>query len=201
MIPEQAQISDLLRPLLECQRVEWRGGGKISKIRALQYPSVKGVTTVDQDIGTCHEGGGIGAKEDGQSVEVVDCSKAVLWSQRLPDDLLCVQGWNVVQCCVHVTWGDAVYTNVVLGPLSSEGLSELDDSGLGCIVAGLLLWVVDDGSGHRGNEDDGTWLASLNHGLANSLCDHERSVEVDVDQSAEHGVVVSLGWNVGAEQC
>lgn len=32
------------------------------------------------------------------------------------------------------------------GPLGGEGLGELDDTGLGGVVAGMLLRVVDDGA-------------------------------------------------------
>lgn len=43
-----------------------------------------------------------------------------------------------------LTWGDAVNTDVVLSPFSGQGLSELDNTSLGSVVARLLLWVVDD---------------------------------------------------------
>lgn len=68
------------------------------------YPSVKGVATINDDIAASHEGGGIGSEEDGETVEVLDGTKAVLRSKGAPDLLLGVEGWDVVQGGIHVTW-------------------------------------------------------------------------------------------------
>jgi hypothetical protein len=95
------------------------------------------------------------------------------------------------------TWGDTVDSDVILSPLSAKRLAELDDASLGRVVAGLLLGVVDNGARHGGDQDDGTRLASCHHGLADGLRHQEGSGEVDVDQAAEHGVVVGLSRDVG----
>lgn len=158
---------------------------------------VESVTTVNDDVGTSHEAGSVRSEEDAETIEVVDGTQALLGSERLPDLLLGIKGGNLVKGGIHVAGGDAVDTDVVLGPLSGEGLAELDDTGLGGVVAGLLLRVVDDGAGHRSNEDDGAGLASGHHGAANSLGHQERTVEVDVDETTEHGGVVLLSRNVG----
>jgi len=60
------------------------------------------------------------------------------------------------------------------------------------------LWVVDDATGHGGNENDGSWLASGDHVLAQSLGHQERSSQVDVNQTHPHLAVVGLGGDVGA---
>lgn len=159
---------------------------------------VKSVTSVNSDVGTSHELGCIRCEEDSESVEVIDGSEAGLWGEGSPDLLLGIEGWNVVEGGVHVTWRDAVDTDVVLGPLSSERLAELDNTGLGGVVTGLLLWVVDDGSRHGSNEDDGSLLAGGNHGLGNSLGHKEGTSQVDIDETTEHGVVVLLGLDVRA---
>lgn len=114
-----------------------------------------------------------------------------------PDLLLSIESWDAVQLGVHVAGGDAVDTDVVLGPLSSQTLAELDDTSLGSIVAGLLLREVDDAAGHGGNEDDGAGLASGDHGLANSLGHEEGTSQVDIDQTTEHVGVVVLSGDVG----
>jgi hypothetical protein len=95
-----------------------------------------------------------------------------------------------------LTRGDAVDTDIKLGPLSSKRLAELDDTSLGCIVARLLLRVVDNRSGHGGNQDDGARLASSNCSTANSLGHHEGASQVDIDQAAPHLEIISLSGDV-----
>lgn len=158
---------------------------------------VASVTTIDDAVGASHETRRVGGKEDAEAVELVDVSETVLGSERLPDLLLGIKSGNTVEGGVHVTGRDAVDSDVILGPLSSERLSKLDDTGLGGVVAGLLLGVVDNGARHGGNEDDATGLSSSHHGTANSLGHEEGAVQVDVDETAEHGGVVGLGLNVG----
>lgn len=95
-----------------------------------------------------------------------------------------------------LTRGDTVNTDIKFSPLSSERLAELDDTGLGCIVARLLLRVIDNGSGHGGNQDDGARLASSNCSTTNGLGHHERASQVDINQAAPHLEIISLGGNV-----
>lgn len=97
--------------------------------------------------------------------------------------------------CRH-TRGDAVNTNVVLGPLSTQRLAKLDNTSLGGVVAGLLLGVVDNGSRHGGNQDNGSRLAGSHHGLADGLRDQEGSGQIDVDQASEHDMVIGLSGDV-----
>lgn len=160
-------------------------------------PLVARVTTVNDDVGTSHEAGGVGSEEDAEAVELVNSTQAVLRSQGLPDLLLGLKGGDTVEGGVHVTGRDAVDTDLVLGPLSSDGLGELDDTSLGSVVAALLLGVVDDGARHGGDQDQAARLASGHHGAANSLGHEEGTSEVDVDQTTEHGGVVSLSLDVG----
>jgi hypothetical protein len=95
-----------------------------------------------------------------------------------------------------LTRGNAIDTDIKFCPLSSERLAELDDTGLGCIVARLLLRVVDNGSRHGGNQNDGARLASSNCSTTNSLGHHERASQVDVDQAAPHLEIIGLGGDV-----
>ena len=97
----------------------------------------------------------------------------------------------------ELTGRDAVDTDAILGPLSSQGLAELDNTSLGCVVARLLLWVVDDRAGHRSNQDDGSRLVLGHQGTTNSLGHHEGTGQVDIDQAAPHLEIVGLGWDVG----
>lgn len=157
---------------------------------------VKGVTTVNDDIGAGHEAGSVGRKEDAEAVEIVNGTQTLLGSQRLPDLLLGVKGRDLVQGGIHVTGGNAVNTDVILGPLGSKRLAELNDTSLGGVVARLLLRVVDDGARHRGNKDNGAGLASGHHGAADGLGHQERAVEVDVNETTEHGSIILLGRNV-----
>jgi hypothetical protein len=96
----------------------------------------------------------------------------------------------------RLTRGDTVYTDIELGPLSSERLAELNNTRLGCIVARLLLRVIDNGSGHGGNQDDRARLASSNCSTTNSLGHHERAGQVDIDQAAPHLEIISLSGDV-----
>ena len=157
---------------------------------------VERVATVNDDVGTGHKARSVRRQEHAEAVEVVDGTQAVLRSEGLPDLLLGVEGGHLVEGSVHVTGGDAVDTDVVLGPLSGERLAELDNTSLGGVVAGLLLGVVDDGARHGGDQDDGSRLASGHHGTANRLGHQEGTSQVDVDQSAEHGGVVLFGGDV-----
>lgn len=153
----------------------------INNNRALQYPSVKRVTAINQDIAARHERAGITSQENRQSVQIIHGTKTSLGSEGFPDDLLGIKGWHVVESRVHVAGGDAVDADVVFGPFCGEGFAELDDAGFGGVVAGLFLWVVDDGAGHGGYEDDRAWLTGFDHGFADGLGDHEGAVQVDVD--------------------
>jgi hypothetical protein len=74
----------------------------------------------------------------------------------------------------------------------------LDDTGLGCIVTGLFLGIVDDGSRHGGNEDNRARLALGDHSFAYSLRHEKGASEIDIDQSAEHGMVINFGWDIRA---
>lgn len=166
-------------------------------LRRSFHPLVARVTTVNDDVGASHEAGGVGSKEDAETVELINSTETVLRSQGLPDLLLGLKGGDAVEGSVHVTGGDAVDTDLVLGPLSSDGLGELDDTGLGGVVAALLLGVVDDGTRHGGNQDQAARLASGHHSAADGLGHQERTSQVDVDETTEHGGVISLSLDVG----
>lgn len=163
----------------------------------LARPLVARVATVNDDVGAGHEAGGVGGEEDAEAVELVNSTQALLRSQGLPDLLLGLEGGDTVEGSVHVAGGDAVDTDLVLGPLGGDGLGELDDTGLGGVVAALLLGVVDNGAGHGGDHDQAAGLASGHHGAANGLGHQEGTSEVDVDQTTEHGRVVGLSLDVG----
>lgn len=155
------------------------------------------IPTIHHHIGSGHERGGVGGEEDAEAVELIDVAQAVLGSERAPDLLLGVKGRNAVEGSVHVTGRNAVDTDAVLGPLSTNGLGELNDTGLGGVVAGLLLGVVDDGTGHGGDQDQATGLASGHHGATDSLGHEEGTSQIDVNETTEHGGVVGLGLDVG----
>lgn len=158
---------------------------------------VAAVATVNEQVGAGHEAGGVGAEVDAKAVELVDIAQAVLGSEAAPDLLLGVESGNTVEGSVHVARRDGVDTDLVLGPLGGDGLAELDDAGLGGVVAALLLGVVDNGAGHGGDEDQAARLASGHHGAADGLGHEECTSEVDVNKTTEHGRVVCLGLDVG----
>ena len=155
------------------------------------------VTTITLDLAASHEGAGIRRQVHRKTVQLIHVTQPVLWGQAGPDLLLRIECWNTVESSVHVTGGDGVNTDVVLGPLSSQRATEVNDTGLGGVVARLLLWVVDDRTRHAGNEDDASGLLGSNHGLGDSLSHEERTSQVDVNETTEHGVVILLGLDVG----
>ena len=155
------------------------------------------VTAIDEAVVAGHETGSVGGEVDRKVVEVVHGTEALLRGLVDPDALLGIEGGDAVQSSVHVTGRDAVDTDVVAGPLGGERLSELDNAGLGGVVARLLLRIVDDGSGHRSDVDDRAASLGLDHGLADGLGHDESAGDVDVDQATEHVVVVHLSLDVG----
>lgn len=60
------------------------------------------------------------------------------------------------------------------------------------------MWVVDNGARHGGNQDDGSGFVGSHHSLTDGLGHEERAVQVDVNKTAPHLVVVLLSRNVGA---
>ena len=174
---------------------------KVAQRRCCRYTASRlpdRVAAVDQAVVAGHETGTVRGEVDSQVVEVINVTETLLGSLIDPDALLGVQSGNTVEGGVHVAGRDAVDTNAVAGPLGSEGLGELDNAGLGSVVAGLLLRVVDDSSGHRGDVNDGSAGLGLDHSLANGLGDDEGTGDVDVDETTEHVVVIDLGLDVGA---
>lgn len=159
-----------------------------------------GVAAVDQAVVARHEAGTVGGEVHGQVVEVVDGTETLLRGLVNPDALLSVKSRNTVEGGVHVAGADGVHANLVTGPLGGEGLGELDDTGLGRVVTGLLLRVVDHGAGHGSDVDDRTTSLSLDHLLADGLRDEEGSGNVDVNETTELVVVVRLGLDVGTRK-
>jgi hypothetical protein len=161
----------------------------------------QGVTTVDEAVVASHVARTRRSEVDSKVVEVVNSTKALLRSVVHPDALLGVKSRNTVKGGVHVARRDGVDADVVASPLSSEGLGELNDSGLGGVVAGLLLRVVDDGARHGSDVDHGAASVELDHLLADSLSDEESAGDVDIEKATELLRVVGLGLNVGAGSC
>jgi len=157
-----------------------------------------GVTAVDEAVVSGHEAGSVGGEVDGQVVQVVDSTQALLRSLIDPDALLGIESGNAVEGSVHVAGADRVDTNLVAGPLGGEGLGKLDNTGLRGVVAGLLLRVVHDSAGHGGDVDDRPASLSLDHLLADSLRNEEGSGDVDVDETTELVVVVGFSLDIGA---
>ena len=161
----------------------------------------QGVTAVNKAVVTSHVAGTRRSEVDSEVVEVVNSAEALLRSVVHPDTLLSVKSGNTVESGVHVAGRDGVDANVVASPLGSEGLGELNDSGLGGVVAGLLLRVVDNGARHRGDVDHGATSLELDHLLTNSLGDEESAGDVDVEKAAKLLRVVGLSLDVGAGAC
>lgn len=155
------------------------------------------VTAVDEAVVAGHEARTVGGEVDGEVVEVVNGTETLLRGLVDPDALLSVEGGDTVERGVHVAGADGVDADLVTGPLSGEGLGELDDAGLGGVVARLLLRVVDDGARHGGDVDDRAAGLGLDHLLADGLGDEEGTGDVDVDEATELVVVVDLGLDVG----
>jgi hypothetical protein len=155
-----------------------------------------GIATVDQAVVAGHEAGTVGGEVNGKVVQVVDSTETLLRGLIDPDALLGVKSGDTVERSVHVARADGVDANLVTGPLGGEGLGELDNAGLGGVVTGLLLRVVDHGTGHRGDVDDRTAGLGLDHLLADSLGNKEGAGDVDVDETTELVVVIGLGLDV-----
>lgn len=128
----------------------------------------------------------------------MNLSKTTHRSTLLPELLLGVERRNLVESSVHVTRGDGVNTDAVLGPFRSKRLSEVNNTSLGRIVAALLLRPIDDSSAHRSDEDDGSSRALADHVAAGSLGADERTIEINIDQTTEHVGVVGLRGDIGA---
>ena len=82
-------------------------------------------------------------------------------------------------------------------PLRGERFAELDDGGLGGVVAALFLRVVDDGAGHAGDEDDGAAGSLRDHLTATGLGNVERAGEIDGEKVVPLVVVIVLCLDVG----
>jgi hypothetical protein len=161
----------------------------------------KSITAVNSHISASHETTRITRKENRKTIQIINSTQTLLGSQTNPDLLLGIEGWDPVQSRVHVAGADRVHTYVVFGPFSGQGFAELYDAGFGGVVARLLLGVVHDAAGHGSNEDDGAGLASCDHGLADGLRHQERASQVDVDETAEHAMVIILSLDVGTAKC
>lgn len=165
------------------------------------YRLPQSVPSVDKTVVAGHVAAGRGAEVDGQAVEVVDGAEALLGGVVDPDTLLSLEGRDAVEGGVHVAGGDSVDPDLVAGPLGGQGLCHLDDGGLGGVVAGLLLRVVDDAARHGGDEDDGAAVLGVDHVAADGLGDQKGAGDVDVEKTAELLGVVVLGLDVGAGVC
>ena len=86
-------------------------------------------------------------------------------------------------------------------PFRGHGVGKLHDGSLGGVVGALLLWVQDASPGDGGDEEDTAAAVARNHVSAASLGDDEGAGEIDIEQAAEHGWVVVLGFDVGARKC
>jgi hypothetical protein len=157
----------------------------------------KSITAINKHIRASHETTRITSEENRKTVQIINSTQAFLGSQTNPDLLLGIKGWNAVQSRVHIARADRVHTNVVFGPFSGQGFAELNNTGFGGVVAGLLLGIVDNATGHGSNEDDGAGLASRDHGLGDGLRHQERASQIDVDETTEHAMVIVLSLDVG----
>ena len=155
-------------------------------------------THIDNAIATRHKARRVASKKDGQIIQLVRIAQPMLRRHRRPDLLLALERRKPVQRRVHVARRDAVDADTVTGPFGGEGFAELDDGGFGGVVAALFLRVVDDGAGHAGDEDDGAAGALGDHLAAAGLGDEEGAGEVDREEVVPFGVVVFLGFDVGA---
>ena len=155
------------------------------------------VATVDDAVVAGHEGRAFAGKVNGEVVEVIDVAQTLLRGVVNPDPLLRLKSWNAVEGGVHVAGADGVDADTVASPLSGQRLRELHDGGLAGVVTGLLLWVVDDRTGHGGDVDDAAALAASDHLVADSLRHQEGTSDIDIDQAAELVVWVGLGFDVG----
>ena len=82
----------------------------------------------------------------------------------------------------HVARRDAVDANAVLRPLDSQAGSQVPDSSLCCIVWGLRLGHVDDGTRHAANHDHAAWGLALHEVLGDSNCVQIGAVDIDAPE-------------------
>lgn len=96
------------------------------------------MTTINTQVTTSHEAGSITEQEDGgtavlfrtgETTEHVLLGPLVATVGEVDEELLDHGGDNVAG-------GDGVDADVVLAPLGGEVATELDDSGLACVVGG-----------------------------------------------------------------
>lgn len=159
---------------------------------------IKYSTYINHTVAAGHESRSIAGEEHGEVVQLVGIAQPVLWRHGGPDLLLALQGRKAVQGRVHVPRRDAVDPDFVLGPFCGERFTQLDDGSFGGVVAGLLLWVVDDGAGHAGDEDDGTAGSLCDHLATTGLGNQKCTSDVDRDEVVPLAVVIFLRLDVRA---
>jgi hypothetical protein len=140
----------------------------------------KRVTTIDDAVRTRHIPTAFACQVNRQTIQIIDISQSLLWRQVDPNLLLRIQRRYTIQSCVHISRADGVDSDTMLGPLSGKGLGELHHSGLGGVVAALLLWEVDDRPRHGGDVDDTAGCSVPDHVLSACLGYDESSGNVDV---------------------
>ena len=177
------------------------GHGCESLTGDMWYNLPESVATVDEAVVASHVRRTVRCEVDGEVVEVVNGTEALLRGVIDPDALLSLEGRDTVEGGVHVAGRDGIDANAVASPLSGERLRELDNGSLGSVVARLLLWVIDNRAGHGSNVDDAAAGAETNHLTADGLVDQEAAVHVDVDETTELLDIVGLSLEVGAVKC
>ena len=155
------------------------------------------VTTVDDDVFTGGVGGGgVGKQVEDGTAELRWVGHALHRDHGHPsvvqvgvavDDVLGQRGGNVAR-------RQGVNTDVVLGPLGSQGLDHVNDARLGHVVGDLGLWVVDNDAGHGPDHHDRTAAdAVLDQRSGKRLRNVERAQQVHLHQVLCVGGRVLLG--------
>ncbi|KAH3670410.1 hypothetical protein OGAPHI_000925 [Ogataea philodendri] len=144
-------------------------------------------STINSNVGSCSVGRGrVGEQVKHGTCELLWLGKTAHWDARQPSLVHAIITVNDVlgEWCKDVTWGESVNSDVVLGPLSSQGFHHVDDTSLGHVVGDLWLWVVDDFSGHGADHDHGTALnVVLDERLGKGLGHKQGAQQVDLDES------------------
>lgn len=114
------------------------------------------VTSGNSHIRSVTEGRGRAGKPDGNTSNLCRSSNS---AQRVRGRPLGEQMWVLVEVDTghtrsDVAWRDAVDSNVVRAPLGSQVSCHLQHGGLGGVVGDPVVVSVDDGSGHRRDEND-----------------------------------------------
>lgn len=82
-----------------------------------------------------------------------------------------------LQGCQHVSWTDAVNSDICAGPLNSQAGGKMPDCSLSRVVWGLWLGHVNNGTRHATNQHKASWSFALHKMFGHSYCEKIGTVD------------------------